>query len=189
MDGPAVVGGSGNLEQVAGPRHVALLFFLRLDDGYTFIGFLAKKAVALLRMSRSSRESAILFAEPAELLSFGGREPRDGRCRCRLGAPNPELGGLGQVHLSGDGASTVLPLLRTSSTTSALELCGGSAAYAVAAPSFHWSSGHPFWGIAPYSGCPSNRVKPTPRRQGGHRAGRSAPVRSVVGRSGRGRAA
>src|SRR5437016_3490008 len=33
-------------------------------------------------------------------------------------------------------------------------------AYAAAAPSYHWSSGHPFWGIAPYSGCPSDRVNP-----------------------------
>src|SRR5207245_5586587 len=53
---PDVVGGTGNLEQVAGPRHVALLFFLRLDERVQIHRVsLAKKAVALLRMSRSSR--------------------------------------------------------------------------------------------------------------------------------------
>src|SRR5438105_6673878 len=55
---PLVEGGPGDLEQLARPHDVALLSLFRLDEReHVHRVSLAKKAVARLRMSRSSRNT------------------------------------------------------------------------------------------------------------------------------------
>src|SRR5438477_1793312 len=68
-------------------------------------------------------EYAILFAEPAELLSLSGREPVvTAGVDVGLAHPVPNRG-LGQVHLSGDGAHR-LAAAADELDHLGLELCG-----------------------------------------------------------------